>query len=57
MSPAQVCLRWAIERGAIAAAGVGTNATTVPEYAKENLAVTSFTLTPSETSALDRLQL
>jgi 2,5-diketo-D-gluconate reductase A len=57
VSPAQVCLRWTLEKGAIAAAGVGTNVSTVPEYAAENLAVTSFRLTPSEVRALDRLQL
>jgi 2,5-diketo-D-gluconate reductase A len=57
VSPAQVCLRWTLERGAIAAAGVGTNVSTIPEYAAENLAVTSFRLTQGEVSELDRMQL
>jgi 2,5-diketo-D-gluconate reductase A len=57
VSAAQVCLRWTIDKGAIAAASVGTNASTIPVYAKENLAVESFALTVEEISALDKLQL
>jgi diketogulonate reductase-like aldo/keto reductase len=57
VSPAQVCLRWTIDKGALAAAGVGTNSSTVAQYAKENLGVESFALIPTEVAALDNLQL
>ena len=57
VSPAQVCLRWTIEKGAIAAAGVGTNASETAQYARENLGVAGFGLVVEEVAALDRLQL
>jgi hypothetical protein len=43
-----VCLRWTIDKGAIGVAGVGTNMSTVPLYAKQNLAVKTFELTAAE---------
>jgi hypothetical protein len=41
----QVCLRWALQRGAVIAAGTGNKNATVGSYAKENLALYSFGLT------------
>ena len=54
---AQVCMRWVIERGAVVAAGTGSNATTAPQYAKENLAIYGFALTAAEMHTLNNLQL
>ena len=35
----QVCLRWVLQKGAVFAVGLGANATEMPEYSKENLAL------------------
>lgn len=43
-SASQVCLRWVLQKGAAIAAGTGSNATTAPAYAKENLDIFDFTL-------------
>eukprot|EP00038_Savillea_parva_P020013 m.30218 g.30218 ORF g.30218 m.30218 type:complete len:331 (-) comp4680_c0_seq1:145-1137(-) len=57
VSTAQVCLRWGLQRGAVIATGTGNNATTAGAYAKENLDVFGFTLTPTEMDKLNNMQL
>ena len=53
---AQVCVRWTLQRGAIAALGTGDNASTVAQYTKENMDVWGFELTSAEMGILDKLQ-
>lgn len=53
VSPAQVCLRWVLQRGAIIATGTGSNATTAPVYSKENLDVFGFSLSANEMRILN----
>ncbi len=43
-SVAQVCIRWALQAGGTIATGTGSNATTAPDYARENLDVFDFAL-------------
>ena len=37
VSVSQVCLRWVLQKGAVMAVGLGSNASVMPEYSKENL--------------------
>ncbi len=55
-SLAQVCLRWVLDRGAIAAAGTGANASTVGDYAKENLDVYDFSLDEGDMAYLNSIR-
>ena len=55
-SLAQVCLRWVLDRGAIAAAGTGANASTVGDYAKENLDVYDFSLDAADMAYLNSIR-
>eukprot|EP00940_MAST-03C_sp_MAST-3C-sp2_P001181 g1181.t1 len=55
-SLAQVCLRWVLDRGAIAAAGTGANASTVGAYAEENLDVYNFALNASDMAYLNSIR-
>jgi 2,5-diketo-D-gluconate reductase A len=57
VSPAQVCLRWALQRGATIASGTGSNATTAASYAKENLAIFDFELSAGDMTKLNNMQL
>ena len=57
VSTAQVCLRWVLQRGAVIASGTGANATTAPEYTRENLAIFNFTLAPADMATLNTMQL
>lgn len=43
MTPAQVCLRWALQRGAVIAVGTGSNTSKVDNESKENLAALNGT--------------
>jgi len=57
-SAAQVCLRWALQRGAVLASGTGSNASKAAAYSKENLgAITMSELTGDEMTKLGNLQL
>jgi len=56
VSAAQVCLRYILDSGCVAAAGTGADASTVGPYAKENVAVYDFKLTAEEMKALDAVQ-
>jgi diketogulonate reductase-like aldo/keto reductase len=56
-SAAQVCIRWNLQRTGMLASGTGANATTAGEYAKENLDVFDFSLSDSEVTALNDMQL
>ena len=55
VGPAQVCLRWVLQRGAIMAVGTGANASTVGPYAQEDLNLFNFSLTATEMNELNRL--
>jgi len=57
VSVAQICLRWILQRGAVLAAGTGSDASTVAEYTKENLDLLSFNLTDSQMHALNNMQI
>lgn len=57
VSTAQVCLRWALQRGVAIASGTGANASTAASYAAENLAIFNFTLTGPDMAALNSMQL
>lgn len=52
---AQVCLRWALQRDIVVATGTGTDPTKAVEYAKEDLDVYDFELTPAEMDTLNGL--
>merc|ERR1719272_2333581 len=54
VSESQVCMRWVLQRGAVIAAGTGSNATTAPEYARENLGIFDFTLSFVEMDTLNK---
>ena len=56
VSVARVCLRWVLERGGILAVGTGANASTVGEYAEENLNLYNFALTQAEVTQLNGIQ-
>ena len=49
----QVCMRWVLQRGAVVAAGTGSNTTTAPQYARENLNVFGFALSAAEMHTLN----
>lgn len=49
----QVCLRWVLQKGAIMAVGLGSNATTMPSYAKGNIDLYGFNLTAAEMTFLN----
>ena len=51
----QICVRWTLQRGAIAALGTGADAAKVEQYTHEDLDVWSFSLTDAEMAALDAL--
>ena len=55
VSVAQVCIRWTLQRGAIAAVGTGHDPAKVEEHAKSNLDVYSFELSPQEMDILNGL--
>ena len=57
VSPAQVCLRWALQHGVVIASGTGSNATTAAAYSKENLAIFEFELSSAEMAKLNDKQL
>ena len=57
VSPAQVCLRWALQHGVAIASGTGSNATTAAAYSKENLAIFEFELSSAEMAKLNDKQL
>jgi len=51
----QVCLRWVLQRGAALAVGLGSNTTTMGDYAKGNLGLYGFNLDSTEMTLLDSL--
>lgn len=55
VGPAQVCVRWTLQRGAIAALGTGKDASKVGSYTKEDLDVWDFALTDADMVALNAL--
>eukprot|EP01047_Picozoa_sp_COSAG01_P059726 COSAG01_NODE_7212_length_3303_cov_3.954432_2_plen_86_part_00 len=55
VSAAQVCVRWALQRGAIAALGTGSNASTVGGFTRENLGVWDFQLTRADMSTINMM--
>lgn len=55
VSTFQICLRYIVDRGCLMAVGTGDNATTAPEYSKENLGIFSFKLTDDEVSQLSAI--
>ena len=57
VSPAQVCLRWVLQHGAVIASGTGSNATTAGTYSKENLGIFDFELSDAEMMKLNDKQL
>ena len=54
--PMQVCVRWVLQRGAIAALGTGDDPAKVEQYTQENLQVWHFNLTSAEMATLNGLQ-
>eukprot|EP01065_Artemidia_motanka_P019317 TRINITY_DN2291_c3_g1_i1.p1 TRINITY_DN2291_c3_g1~~TRINITY_DN2291_c3_g1_i1.p1 ORF type:complete len:289 (+),score=113.83 TRINITY_DN2291_c3_g1_i1:60-869(+) len=54
-SAAQVCLRYILDRGCVAAVGTGSNTSTVGAYTQEDLDVFDFKLTADEVSKLSAL--
>ena len=50
---AQVCLRWVLQKGAVMAIGLGSNASQMAEYAKSNLDLYGFELAADEMAVLD----
>jgi diketogulonate reductase-like aldo/keto reductase len=54
-SVAQVCMRWVLQRGAMIAAGTGSNASTAPAYSAANLGIFDFLLSKSEMDALNKI--
>jgi len=55
VSAAQVCLRWVLEKGCMIASGTGADPTKAAAYAKENLDIYGFQLTPEEMATLDKI--
>ena len=53
VTESQVCMRWVLQRGAVIAAGTGSNATTAPGYARENIGVFAFELSSAEMATLN----
>lgn len=56
VSTAQVCSRWVLQRGAIMAAGTGSDASKAPEYSKEDLDIFGFALTAAEMDELNKIK-
>lgn len=54
VTASQVCMRWVLQKGAVIAAGTGSNATTAPQYARENLGIFGFALSSVEMDTLDK---
>lgn len=54
VTSSQVCMRWVLQRGAVIAAGTGSNTTTAPQYARENLGIFDFTLSFVEMDTLNK---
>lgn len=54
-SPAQVCLRYILDRGCTAAVGTGSNTSTVGTYTREDLDVYGFQLSAAEVAELSAL--
>lgn len=52
---AQVCLRWTLQKGAIAAIGTGADPKTIDEYTQEDLDVWDFELSDEEMATLDAM--
>ena len=55
VSTAQVCLRWILDRGCTIAVGTGSDASKATEYAKENLDLFGFALTPAELKIINAM--
>ena len=55
VSTVQVCLRYIIDRGCVMAVGTGKDASTVEDYAAENIAVFDFKLTDDEVTQLSAI--
>jgi diketogulonate reductase-like aldo/keto reductase len=55
VTPAQVCVRWAVQRGAVVASGTGADPAAALEYSRQNLAVLDFALEEAEMAALDAI--
>eukprot|EP01048_Picozoa_sp_COSAG05_P002723 COSAG05_NODE_117_length_17936_cov_137.220945_2_plen_314_part_00 len=55
VGPAQICLRWVLQRGCVLAVGTGANATTATEYAKEDLELFGFELTKAQMETLNSI--
>lgn len=53
VAESQVCMRWVLQRGAVVAAGTGSNATTAPAYARENIGIFAFELSAAEMATLN----
>ena len=51
----KVCLRWTLQRGAIAAIGTGANPTNIEQYTQEDLDVWDFELTDADMATLDAM--
>ena len=49
---AQVCLRWVLQKGAVMAVGLGSNQSSIPEFAKSDLDVYGFELSDDEMKTL-----
>eukprot|EP00041_Stephanoeca_diplocostata_P015856 m.305232 g.305232 ORF g.305232 m.305232 type:complete len:421 (+) comp20177_c0_seq1:127-1389(+) len=56
VSVSQVCLRWVLQRGCVIASGTGADSSTVGPYAKENLDIFNFSLTPAEMGSLNAIE-
>ena len=46
-------MRWVLQRGAVIAAGTGSNATKAPGYARENIGIFDFELSSAEMITLN----
>jgi len=55
-SASQICAVWTRQRGCSMAVGIGVNASTMPEYTREDLDIFRFNLTAGEVTALSALQ-
>merc|ERR1712086_107992 len=53
VTESQVCMRWVLQRGAVIAAGTGSNATKAPGYARENIGIFDFELSSAEMITLN----
>lgn len=55
VTPSQACMRWVLQRGAVLAAGTGSNSTTAPQYSRENIGIFDFALTAAEMGVLNSI--